>query len=547
MALHQQGRFAEAEKLYREVLQQTPRRFDVLYLLGLVAIATNRHVRGIDLISKSIKQNPNFPPAHCSRGIALAAIKRHTEALADFDRATTLDPRFAEAFYARGITLRDLMRDEDAVASFSQTVALNPRDAEAFNNLGCTLNSLKRYTEALNNLDKAIALRPLFAEAYCNRGNSLLGLKRPSDALISYDKALAFRPNLPEAHCNRGDALHELNRLQDALASFDNALALRPDFAEAHFGKSLILLTLGHYDTGFKIHEWRKQRLGATVRSFSRPLWLGETDIAGQTLFIHPELFLGDMIQFCRYAVLAERRGAKVVLASQRSLHQLLKTLSPTITLLEEQDEPVHYDWHCPLMSLPLAFGTTTTSVPAPICYLYAEQEQTARWKQRIGDQGFKVGICWQGSATSVEADRAFHVSNFFEISRYPGLRLISLQAGAGVEQLAGRPDGMKVEDFSVGGGLLPFADVAAIMQNLDLIITCDTVTAHLAGALGRPTWVALKQVPDWRWGLHADTTPWYPTLRLFRQASRQEWTSVFSKMHAVLERDRLRLTKPQA
>jgi tetratricopeptide (TPR) repeat protein len=536
MELHQQGRLADAEKLYREVLQQNPKRFDALYLLGIAALASNKHQRAVDLIDRSIKQNATFPPAWCNKGLALVQMGRRAEALASFEKAIALDPGFAAAWYNRGTALKDLGRPAEAIASFDKAIAITPDDAEAHSNRGLVLTGLKRHADALASLDKALAVNPRLAEAHCNRGNALTGLKRPADALESYDRALSLRPDLAEAWSNRGDALHDLNRPEDALASFGKALALQPDFAEAHFGLSLTLLAIGRYQEGFRQHEWRKKRTNPEgARSFPQPVWLGDRPLAGKTLFIHPELFLGDMINFCRYATLAEAKGARVILAAQEPLRQLLTSLGPAIRIIGEKERPSSFDFHCPLMSLPLAFATTVESVPATMPYLHPEAERTVAWGQKLGPHGFKIGICWQGSALSVEMDRTFPLTLFADIARLPGVRLISLQTGEGVEQLASLPDGMAVETYDTGSGLRPFVETAAMMANLDLIITSDTAIAHLAGALGRPTWVALKQIPDWRWGLQGEATPWYPTARLFRQTTVNDWTTVFQDIRTAL------------
>jgi tetratricopeptide (TPR) repeat protein len=538
IGLHETGQLQDAEKLYRAVLQQNPRHAGALYLLGLAALATRRYQRAADLIGRSIRFNPDFPPAYSNLGIALAALNRPAEALAQYDAAVARDPDFVEAYYNRGVLLKDLGRNAAAIESFDMALALRPGDVESLNNRGLVLNAEKRHAGALADFDKAIALRPGFAAAHCNRGMALMALKRPAEALAAYDRALALQHDLAEAWCNRGDALHELNRPEDAVASFDKAITLRPDFAEPHFGRGLSLLMTGRYGEGFREHEWRKRRSGApAVRSFRQPPWLGKSDIAGRTLFIHPELYLGDMVQFCRYALLAAACGAKVVLAVQRPLRALLGSLGPDIVLIEEGEAPARFDLHCPVLSLPLAFGTTLENVPAPMPYLYAEAERIAEWKQKIGEHGLKIGICWQGSATRLELDRSFPVTAFAPLSRLPGVRLISLQSGFGLEQLADLPDGFQVEHFgdTSDSGQRPFVVLAAMMANLDLVITTDTVVAHVAGAMGRPAWIVLKQVADWRWGQHGDTTPWYPTLRLFRQKKSGDWTGVFDAIQTAL------------
>lgn len=537
--LHRQGRLVDAARLYRQVLQKNPQHPQALYLLGVTELAAGKFQRAADLIARSIRLEPGFAPAHANLGIARMGLGRNKEALVAFDQAITLAPDFTDAHYNRGILLKNMGRYDDAIASVDIAITQQPTLAQAHCNRGLILNAMARYQEALESLDQAIALQPSLPEAHHNRGNAFIGLNRPDDALSCFDRAVALQPNLAEAWCSRGDALTDLKRPDEALASFDKAIALRPDFAEAHFGRSLTRLLVGRYHDGFRDHEWRLRRTGhATPRSLPRPVWLGERDIRGRTLFIQPELFLGDMLQFCRYAKQAVGLGATVVLAVQAPLRSLLESLDPHISLIDADALPDRYDFYCPLMSLPLAFRTTVETIPADVPYLHPDPDRVAAWRRRIGTEGFRIGICWQGSATSVTMGRSFALPLLRDIARMPHVRLISLQAGPGSEQLAERPAGMDVEDYAgeTAAGLLPFTDVAAIMANLDLVITPDTAVAHLAGALGRPAWVALKQVPDWRWGLDGTATGWYPTLRLFRQATRNDWGPVFADMQAALE-----------
>jgi tetratricopeptide (TPR) repeat protein len=538
--LHETGQLQAAEKLYRAVLQQSPRHATALYLLGLVNLAAKRLQRAADLISRSIRFNPEFPPAYCNLGIVLAALNRPDEALAQYDAAIARDPGFAEAYYNRGVLLKDMGRHAASIASFDVVLALRPGDVEALSNRGLVLNAMKRYANALADFDAAIRLRPDFAAAHSNRGVALTWLKRPAEALASFDRALEIQPDLAAAWCNRGDALHERGQIEDAVASFDKAIALQPDFPEAHFGRSLSLLMMGSYAEGFREHEWRHRRPGVPrCPSFRQPLWLGKTGLAGRTLFIHPELYLGDMVQFCRYAPLAAAGGAKVVLAVQGPLRALLGSLTGDVTVIEQGETPVSFDLHCPLLSLPLAFATTLENVPASVPYLHAQPDLAAEWRQRIGGHGLKIGICWQGSASRPELERAFPVIAFAPLGVVPGVRLISLQTGFGLEQLAELPAGLRVEQFpdTSDHGLRPFAVLAAMMANVDLVITTDTVVAHVAGALGRPTWVVLKQVADWRWGREGDTTPWYPTVRLFRQTRRGDWAGAFDAVQQALHK----------
>lgn len=534
--LHRLGRHADAAKVYRQVLQRKPDNAEALYLLGIIELAGNKFRRAADLIARSIKRNAGLAPAHANLGIALMGLGQHDAALASFDRAIALG--FAEARLNKAILLTKLCRFADALDSCDAAISWQPGLAEAHNQRGHILNKSGRFEEALPSLDRAISIQPNLAEAHHNRGTALLRLDRPDEALISFDHALALRHDFADTWCNRGDALTDLKQPQAALASFDQAIMLRADFAEAYFGRALTRLLIGRYEDGFRDYEWRTRRSGQSgSRSLPRPLWRGDRDISGKTLFIHPELFLGDMIQFCRYAPLAAGLGARIVLAAQDPLRPLLAGLGPDITLLSETAVPDRYDLHCPLMSLPLAFKTTLRTIPAEKPYLHADPERVAAWRQRIGSYGYRIGIFWQGSAASVAMGRSFPVARFAEIARMPGVRLISLQVGSGSEQLGTLPGGMAVEDFTdqASQALRPFAETAAMMETLDLIITPDTAIAHLAGAIGRPAWVALKHVPDWRWGLEGASTAWYPTWRLFRQTTRNDWAPVFDAMRHAL------------
>jgi hypothetical protein len=256
-------------------------------------------------------------------------------------------------------------------------------------------------------------------------------------------------------------------------------------------------------------------------------------------VFIYWEQGLGDTIQFCRFLKLAAQRGANIIFSARNCLHELLKTLSPSIKLIGERETPAHFDYHCSIMSLPLAFETATHNIPADIPYLHADPARIQHWKQKLGSEGFKIGIVWQGTKGKVDAGRSFALKEFEGISRLSGVRLISLQKGGGLEQLENLPAGMKVESLGemFDAGANAFLDTAAVMENLDLIISSDTAIAHLAGALGRPVWLILKDNPDWRWMLDRSDSPWYPSMRLFRQKIRGDWAGIFADVAAELHR----------
>jgi len=412
-----------------------------------------------------------------------------------------------------------------------RAIALDPESASTHYNLGVAQAQLGRHKEALASFDAAVALKPDYAEALNNRGNVLSDLTRPDDALASYDRALVSKPEYAEAHSNRGNLLASLGRIEEALAGFERAIALKPDYADAHWSLSLSLLQAGRWQRGWREYEWRKRkREPIAARDLPRPLWLGQDDLDGKRLFLYWEQGFGDTIQFCRYAKLAEAAGARVILSVQPPLRRLLAQLSPTIEFIRTDRIPDSFDYHAPLMSLQLAFATTAETIPAAIPYLAAEPERVEHWRRRLGEGGVRVGISWQGSTGKMDRGRSVRLSELYPLARIPGIRLISLQKNVGTEQLEDVPDGVSIETLGdeFDAGPHGFLDTAAVMESLDLVITCDTAIAHLAGALGRPAWVALKKVPDWRWLLQGSDSPWYPTLRLFRQREPGEWKPVF-------------------
>ena len=326
------------------------------------------------------------------------------------------------------------------------------------------------------------------------------------------------------------------------MASYDQALAIKPDLAEAGCNKGLSLLMAGRFDPGWRLYENRKKLGGwidySATRSYPKPLLSGGETLAGTTVFVYWEQGLGDTIQFCRLAKLAEQRGANVVFSVQNRLRRLLQTLSPTIKLIGEKQAPSEFDYHCPLLSLPLAFGITVTDIRGEAPYLRAEPERVRKWRDKLGCKGFKIGVAWQGSRAGNVLGRSFALAEFLGASQIPNVRLISLQKNDGAEQSRNLPPGMSVEtlgdDYDADDDDA-FLDTAAVMENLDLIIGCDTSVTHLAGALARPVWVALKHVPDWRWMLDRTDSPWYPTMRLFRQRVRGDWRGVFAAMELEL------------
>lgn len=449
-------------------------------------------------------------------------------------------PTDVDALYNLGLTLQLQNKLEDAVITYRQAIALQPEHARSYMNLGAALQDLGRLEEAVAALRKTVALEPN-GKSLVNISGLLQQLDRWDEGLAAGREAIALDPRDPTAHYNVGSALVSLGRIDDAIQELRQAIALRPDFPEGHFTLAQCLLMTGQFAPGWDEYEWR-WKLGEyawakVYRDSPVKLWNGEP-LAGRSILIHAEQGLGDTIQFIRYLPRVVALAAKVVLVVHPQLRHLLRDVEGVTLMGLDERQPL-CDFYCPLLSLPRLFATRVDSIPAPIPYLRADPAAIAHWQARLGD-GLKVGIAWQGKpGTVVDRGRSVDVASFAPLARIPGVRLISLQKNQGTEQLAGLPPDMRIDtlgpDFDAGPAA--FRDTAAVMTLVDLVITTDTSVAHLAGALGRPTWVVLKFAADWRWLRQTERSPWYPTMRLFRQAATGAWNPVFERVAGELAR----------
>jgi tetratricopeptide (TPR) repeat protein len=415
---------------------------------------------------------------------------------------------------------------------------LEPDNARAWSSRGNALQQLEHYAQAVQSYDQALRTSPDDAHILSNRSISQWSSGDFAQALKSADLALAINPQLALTWSHRGNVLRALGRPQDALDSYDRAIALDGGDAQAHLNKSYCLLLAGRWREGWPLFEWRK-RLDVPIaaRSFSQPLWTGTQDLGGKTVFVYAEQGLGDTIQFFRYCALVQSRRAQVILAAQNGLVRLLKAAGSGVGIVNLDVVPPHFDYHIPLMSLPLAFNTVVETIPAGSPYLKAESGKVLEWAGIIGTRGFKIGIAWRGDDRGARKGRSFPLSSFEKLARLPSVRLISLQKDATGLELRTGATGMNLEipGDRLDDGPDAFIDTAAIMQNLDLVITADTSIAHLAGALGVRTWIALKHLPDWRWLTDRADSPWYPSVTLYRQAVERDWASVFDQMEPSL------------
>jgi len=537
LALHQQNRLREADRLYARVLKAVPDNFDALHLSGLAKAQSGQMGEAYRLIAAALKINNRAPDVFINFANVLHALKRDGEALEAIERALVLRPGDGEIMRLRGNALLSLNRAAEALASFEAALKTNPRHAEALNNRGTALAALCRPEEALRDFDAALTLAPHHAGALYNRGNALLELGRAALALTAYDRALERAPHHAQAWNNRGRALQALNRHREAVESFGRAIALEADYADAHSNRALSLLTLGDLARGFAEYEWRWKRSGMTDtrRNYRGRLWLGEYPLARKTILLTAEQGLGDTIQFSRYAPLLARAGARVMLEVQPELKPLMSTLAGVASLNARGEALPPYDVHCPLGSLPLVLATEPASIPADIPYLAAEEARLARWREALaGLPGKRVAFAWAGHAKHPnDRNRSIDLKLWAPLLTREGVSFVSIQRDLRAEDAARLAD---LRVTHLGDRLDDMADTAAVIALADLTIAVDTSVVHLAGALGRTVWVLLPISPDWRWTLSGERSPWYPQARLFRQPAPGDWPSVLTQIGAALD-----------
>ena len=541
---HEAGRLADAEQLYRRILQDDPPCADALHLLGVIALQRGEMDSAILQIRQAIAINPHNEAFHSNLGAAYQEASRFEEALASFRRALALKPHLAEAHNNLGNVFRAFGQLEQALDCYRQALALKPDMFEALNNLGTVCRDLGRFDEAIAAHTRALGLQPESSHLHGSLAYIARQQARLDDAVSGFQQAAALDPKSATSWMNLGCVYHDQRRLDKALDCYARAINLDPQNTHAHFNRALIWLLQNRWEEGWQEYEWRWKRKGVTSpRSYDRPVW-DSGDLAGRTILVVAEQGLGDTLQFIRYCPLLRRIGARVVLEAPREFMRLLEGWPGVDLLVEEGTKLPPFDVYACILSLPRLLRTTPQAIPADVPYLTARQERVDDWRQYFSPcREFRVGITWQGNPKhDRDRYRSIPLELFLPLQDIAGVKLYSLQkdadqrqleqlSGSGIEHLAGRLD--------------DFEDTAAAIHGLDLLITCDTAVAHLAGTLGAPVWVAASHLPDWRWQLDRDDSPWYPTLRLFRQQEPGDWSEVFQRIHNQL-RERVAAPDPR-
>lgn len=442
-----------------------------------------------------------------------------------------------DKLYQRALSLHHMGKLQEAESLYKTLLSFFPNQTEVLTPLGTLLLQQGRPEEGIKRLRESLAILPHQPAALYNLGIELQKQSRLEEALACYDRAIAMNPDDVEMYINRGNTLKDLKRYSEASASYGHAIAIQPDAASAHWNNALVRIVTGEYEEGWQQYEWGwKCGERGTPRNFTQPKWLSEQPIAGKTLLIHAEQGLGDFIQFCRYAPLAESMGAKVILEVPAPLVSLLSTLKGNFTIIEKGKPLPDFDMYCPVMSLPLAFKTTVETIPATVPYLHVNPDIQLEWQNRLGAKiKPRVGLVWSGSTTHKnDSKRSIAFSALAPILQLP-IEFHSLQKEI-------RPEDSKIlsnygQIHLHQDEINNFSDTAALVQEMDLVISVDTSVAHLAGALGQCAWILLPYSPDYRWMLDRDDSPWYPNTRLFRQTAIGDWKSVIPKIAEELER----------
>jgi tetratricopeptide (TPR) repeat protein len=565
LAHQQAGQYAQAEQLCRAVLAVDPRQPDAWHLLGLVSHATGRSDLGLEYLREALRLKPDFTDAHYNLGKVLQDTGHLDDAVRSYQRCLELRPDFAEAHYNLGNAFNAMKNPQAAADRFRAAIRIRAGYLKALNNLGKTLIDLDQHTEAAEILQQAVQLKPNYASGLCNLGSALRNLGHldesvaacqkantlePGSCLASLGAALldqgkfaeaeaAFResisrqPENDEAYRNMAVVCLRQGNIAEAMQWNERALDVMPDSPETHLLRSMLWLRQGDFDRGWPEYEWRWRCKEFSARAPRRPPWDGSPVLSG-TLLLHAEQGFGDTLQFIRYAPLVKDRAKTVILRCSKKLIPLLSTCRGIDQFLPDDAPLPAFGAEVPLMSLPRALKTTLQTIPAAVPYLSADAALVERWRSQLPTRGSKIGIVWQGNPKyKDDQSRSFPLAQLAPLAQIENVQLISLQKGYGTEQLAAVRDAFPVvelpPDFDEMGGA--FLDTAAVMMNLDLVISPDTAIAHLAGALGVPVWLATSYMPEWRWLLDRADTPWYPTMRLFRQTKINHWPDVFERM----------------
>lgn len=543
------GQYQAAAASYDAALDLKPQHADALNNRGNAYFSLGLYERALESYDRAVELSPERASFQNNRGLALKALGQHQLAVTCFEQAIALDKEYGLARFNLGLSLFAMGRFPQAVACHAEALRLMPGHVPSHWGHADALCATGEYAASLESYNRALSLEPANADIHNNRGLALHYWGKHEAALADFDAAIRLNPRHADALCNRGMALDALGRHAEALAPYETALSLAPDHAAAHFNHALCNLTLGNFSAGWPEYEWRwkTEQLKSTQLICAPPLWLGKEALRGKRILLHAEQGLGDSLQFCRYLPMVSALGAEVLVQIQPSLVTLVERISGVSRVIAQGEPLPEFDFHCPLMSLPLAFATTRDTVPCPSRYVSPSKAKSQTWDERLGPRTLpRVGLVWAGAPHAsravqrpVDQRRSIPLSSFAPL-RSARAQFYSLQKGEAAAAQLGNLlntswDGPQIIDHTAA--LHDFEDTAALIDQLDLVISVDTSVAHLAGALGKPVWLLNRVDTCWRWLSVGDRSPWYPTMTIFCQQSAGEWDDVIASVHSELER----------
>lgn len=535
------GKFEEAVTAYQQAVSIKPDYAEAYHNMAIALQSQGKYSAAVEKCKQAVSLKPDYAEAYNTIGFCLEKQEQYAEAVENYKKAIQFKPDFVEAYNHLGVVLNDQNRSAEAIENYKQALRLDPDYAEVYNNLGIALKDQEQFAEAIANFEQAIRLEPDFAEAYYNLANSLRDEARSAEAIENYRQAVHFKPDFAEAYNHLGGVLNakgeyaEVIENDKAIENYRRALQIKPNFAEAHWNLSLALLRTGRFTEGWKEYEWRLNpdlKMTAYPHCYEIPRWDGSC-FTGMRLLVHCEQGLGDTLHFARYLPMVKARGGTVILEIRKPLYRLLQSFPGVDELVEasfDNKPAVKFDYHVSLMDLPKIFATTLATIPAEVPYIHAYPTKAEYWRKKLTGADFKVGVVWAGSPThGNDRYRSCTLKHFAPLTEVDGVRLYGLQKGAAAAQAEEAADEMAITNL--GTEFEDFTDTAAAIENLDLVISVDTSVLHLAGAMGKPVWALLPFSPDWRWMLDRQDSPWYPTMKLFRQKKWGQWEPVFQSV----------------
>jgi tetratricopeptide (TPR) repeat protein/GT2 family glycosyltransferase len=534
-------KYEEAVAAYQQAVSAKPDYAEAYHNMAVALQSQNHYAAAVEKCKQAISIRPDYAEAYNTMGFSLEKQQKLTEAITNYKQAVQFKPDFAEAYNHLGVVLNTQKRTSEAIEYFKKVLQIDPNYAEVYNNMGIALKAKKQFTEAISYFEEAIRLEPDFAEAYYNLANSLRDETRCTEAIEHYREAVRLKPDFAEAYNHLGVVLNAQGGFAEnidnyeAIENYRRALQINPDFAEAHWNLSLVLLRTGRLTEGWKEYQWRRNpKLDITTypHSFEKPRWDGSS-FRNKRLLVHYEQGLGDTIHFVRYLPMVKARGGTVILEVRKPLYRLLQSLPGIDELVEasfDKKPDVEFDYHISLMDLPNIFATNLNTIPAEVPYIKCSPKKAEHWRKKLTSPEFKVGIVWAGSPShGNDQNRSCAIQYFVQLSKIDGVRLYGLQKGETAEQVEELADETTITNL--GTEFEDFTDTVAAIENLDLVISVDTSVLHLAGAMGKRVWALLPFAPEWRWMLNRQDSPWYPTMKLFRQEKWGQWRPVFQNV----------------